>query len=99
MNEVPNTMGELRRELALTLHDVRYGHMESQRGLAVAKIAGQIANLMSAEIEACRFLSELGQSTQRFGATPINKSRFKPTPSLPGAETTATSSTEDEPDE
>ena len=83
MNEAPDTFGELRRDLAQVMHDMRYGHLDVPRGLAVGKIAAQIANLMNAEIEACRFLSELGQNTQVLGGTPINRIKIKPVSTLP----------------
>ena len=75
MNNPPNTFGQMRRELAGVLHDVRYGHIEVNRAIAVAKVAAQIASLMDAEIRACQFLSEIGHDTQRLGHLPINRVR------------------------
>lgn len=74
MKAAPQTMGELRKMLAETLQEVRYGHMDPQRGAAVAKLGGQIANLIHAEIDAWKYLAEVGAEVgdQRVGALPIN---------------------------
>lgn len=73
MRQVPTTMGQLRKMLAETLHEVRYGHIPPAQGIAVAKIGAQIANLIAAEIDACRFLAEAGQHTENLGELPLNK--------------------------
>lgn len=75
MRQVPNTMGQLRKMLAETFHEVRYGHMPAQQGIATAKIAAQIANLIQVEIDACKFLSEIGQNSQTFGELPLNRTK------------------------
>lgn len=77
MKGVPNTMGELRRMLAETMHEVRYGHMNATQGVAVAKVAAQIANLIDVEIKACQMLTNMGQETQVFGELPINRVKQK----------------------
>lgn len=73
MQNVPNTMGQLRKMLAEACHEVRYGHMEPARGIATAKIAAQIGNLIQTEIDACRFMAENGLVTNGLGELPINK--------------------------
>lgn len=73
MKAVPNTMGQLRRMLAEACHEVRYGHMDPQRGVATAKIAAQIANLIKVEIEAAQFMAEVGGQQKSLGELPINK--------------------------
>lgn len=73
MQSVPNSMGELRKLLVQTMHDMRYGHVDVQTGLGMAKVGAQVANLINAEIDACKFLMEVGDKTQKFGGLPIDK--------------------------
>jgi len=70
--KTPTTTGQLRKMLAETMAEVRYGHMDPSRAIAVAKVAAQITQTITAEMNAQKLLWDLGVANQDFGALPLN---------------------------
>jgi len=75
--DAPKNLGELRRMLAETMHEVRYGHMDPARGIATAKIAAQIANAYEVEIKAWVYIQEMDGEVKSLGKMPINTLPFR----------------------
>lgn len=73
-SNTPMTLGDMRAMLAETMREVRYGHMNPQQGIAVAKVAAQIAGLIKVEIEAWQYLEDAGAEVKReMGKLPIHR--------------------------
>lgn len=70
----PMSLGEMRAMLAETMREVRYGHMNPQQGIAVAKVAAQVAALIKVEMEAWKYLEEVGADINReMGKLPVHR--------------------------
>lgn len=73
-SKAPITLGEMRNMLAETMREVRYGHMNPQQGIAVAKVAAQIASLIKVEMDAWKYLEEAGAEVKReMGKLPVHR--------------------------
>lgn len=73
-SKTPMTLGDMRSMLAETMREVRYGHMNPQQGIAVAKVAAQIASLIKVEMEAWQYLDEAGAEVKReMGKLPVHR--------------------------
>ncbi len=74
MSEAPTTLGQIRTMLCETMNEVRYGHMPAQQGIAVAKVAAQIGNLIKVEIEAWDYLNNVDSGIKaEMGKLPVHK--------------------------
>ena len=65
---------ELREFLCETAVEIRYKHLDVDRGQAIAKLAAQVNESVRIEIMANRIAAEMGESHQKFGALPIGMS-------------------------